>query len=186
MRPSSRSTPRRATRGLIRYVAIDDVGTVVNPLIVDGQVHGGITQGIATALYEEAIYDEDGNLLNGTLAMYLVPSAAELPSYELDRTETQGDRSSVRRQGRGGDRHDRGCPGRDQRRDRRARAPRRHRYPDAGDSRESLARDRGGEVMIPAAFDYELAESVEHALAACSARIPTRSCSRAGTRSYRR
>ena len=73
---------------LIRYVAIDDVGTVVNPLIVDGQVHGGITQGIATALYEEAIYDEDGNLQNGTLAMYLVPSAAELPSYELDRTES--------------------------------------------------------------------------------------------------
>ena len=74
---------------LIRYVAIDDVGTVVNPLIVDGQVHGGITQGIATALYEEAIYDEDGNLLNGTLAMYLMPSAAELPSYELDRTESK-------------------------------------------------------------------------------------------------
>lgn len=74
---------------LIRYVAIDDVGTVVNPLIVDGQVHGGITQGIATALYEEAIYDEDGNLMNGTLAMYLVPSAAELPSYELDRTESK-------------------------------------------------------------------------------------------------
>lgn len=74
---------------LIRYVAIDDVGTVVNPLIVDGQVHGGITQGIATALYEEAIYDEDGNLANGTMAMYLVPSAAELPSYELDRTESK-------------------------------------------------------------------------------------------------
>ncbi len=74
---------------LIRYVAVDDVGTVVNPLIVDGQVHGGITQGIATALYEEAIYDEDGNLMNGTLAMYLVPSAAELPSYELDRTESK-------------------------------------------------------------------------------------------------
>ena len=50
---------------LVRYVAIDDVGTVVNPLIVDGQVHGGITQGIATALYEEAIYDGDGNLSNG-------------------------------------------------------------------------------------------------------------------------
>ncbi len=74
---------------LIRYVAIDDVGTVVNPLIVDGQVHGGITQGIATALYEEAIYDEGGNLANGTLATYLVPSAAELPSYELDRTESK-------------------------------------------------------------------------------------------------
>ncbi len=74
---------------LIRYVAIDDVGTVVNPLIVDGQVHGGITQGIAAALYEEAIYDEDGNLSNGTMAMYLLPSAAELPSYELDRTESK-------------------------------------------------------------------------------------------------
>ncbi len=74
---------------LIRYVAIDDIGTVVNPLIADGQVHGGITQGIATALYEEAIYDEDGNLSNGTLATYLVPSAAELPSYELGRTETK-------------------------------------------------------------------------------------------------
>jgi carbon-monoxide dehydrogenase large subunit len=73
---------------LVRYVAIDDVGTVVNPLIVDGQVHGGITQGIATALYEEAVYDADGNLLNGTLTGYLVPSAAELPSYELDRTES--------------------------------------------------------------------------------------------------
>jgi carbon-monoxide dehydrogenase large subunit len=74
---------------LVRYVAVDDVGTVVNPLIVDGQVHGGITQGIATALYEEGIYDEDGNLTNGTLATYLVPSAAELPSYELERTESK-------------------------------------------------------------------------------------------------
>ncbi len=74
---------------LIRYVAVDDVGTVVNPLIVDGQVHGGITQGVATALYEEALYESDGNLANGTMAMYLVPSAAELPSYELDRTESK-------------------------------------------------------------------------------------------------
>ena len=74
---------------LIRYVAIDDIGTVVNPLIADGQVHGGITQGIAAALYEEAIYDEDGNLSNSTLATYLLPSAAELPSYELGRTETK-------------------------------------------------------------------------------------------------
>ena len=74
---------------LVRYVAIDDVGTVVNPLIVEGQVHGGITQGIAAALYEEAIYDEDGNLANGTLASYLVPSATELPSFELGRTESK-------------------------------------------------------------------------------------------------
>ncbi|HET9287785.1 MAG TPA: xanthine dehydrogenase family protein molybdopterin-binding subunit [Gaiella sp.] len=74
---------------LVRYVAVDDVGAVVNPIIVDGQVHGGITQGISTALYEEGVYDEDGNLLSANLLSYLVPSAAELPSYELDRTESK-------------------------------------------------------------------------------------------------
>jgi carbon-monoxide dehydrogenase large subunit len=70
------------------YVAVDDVGTVVNPLIVDGQVHGGLAQGIAQALYEEAAYDADGNLLTTTLADYLVPSAADLPSFVTDRTQT--------------------------------------------------------------------------------------------------
>jgi aerobic carbon-monoxide dehydrogenase large subunit len=70
------------------YVAVDDIGRVVNPLIVDGQVHGGIAQGIAQALYEEAVYDDAGNLLTTTLADYLVPSAADLPSYITDRTET--------------------------------------------------------------------------------------------------
>jgi aerobic carbon-monoxide dehydrogenase large subunit len=70
------------------YVAVDDVGVVVNPLIVEGQLHGGIAQGIAQALYEEAIYDTDGNLLTTTLADYLVPSAADLPTFTLDRTET--------------------------------------------------------------------------------------------------
>jgi carbon-monoxide dehydrogenase large subunit len=73
---------------LARYVAVDDVGRVINPMIVDGQVHGGITQGVAQALFEEAVYDADGNLVTGSLTNYLVPSAAELPSYELERTET--------------------------------------------------------------------------------------------------
>jgi len=76
---------------LVRYVAVDDVGAVVNPQIVDGQVHGGITQGIAAALYEEGVYDDEGNLLTTTMATYLVPSAAELPSYETDRVETAAD-----------------------------------------------------------------------------------------------
>jgi carbon-monoxide dehydrogenase large subunit len=70
------------------YVAVDDVGKVVNPLIVEGQVHGGIAQGIAQALYEEAVYDDEGNLLTTTLADYLVPSAADLPSFTTGRTET--------------------------------------------------------------------------------------------------
>jgi len=70
------------------YVAVDDVGVVVNPLIVEGQVHGGIAQGIAQALYEEGVYDDDGNLVTTTLADYLVPSAADLPSYVTERTTT--------------------------------------------------------------------------------------------------
>lgn len=70
---------------LVRYVAVDDVGTVINPAIVDGQVHGGVAQGIAQALYEEAVYDDAGNLVNGSMTSYLVPSAAELPSFEIGR-----------------------------------------------------------------------------------------------------
>ena len=73
---------------LRRYIAVDDVGKVVNPQIVDGQIHGGLAQGIAQALYEEALFDEEGNLLTNTMLNYLVPSAAEVPAYELDRTET--------------------------------------------------------------------------------------------------
>lgn len=73
---------------LARFIAVDDVGRVINPLIVEGQIHGGLVQGIAQALFEEAAYDDDGNLLTGSLMNYLVPSSAELPSFELDRTET--------------------------------------------------------------------------------------------------
>jgi carbon-monoxide dehydrogenase large subunit len=70
------------------YVAVDDAGTVVNPLIVEGQIHGGVTQGLAQALYEEARYDGGGNLVTGSLVDYLVPTAPDVPSYVTDRTET--------------------------------------------------------------------------------------------------
>lgn len=70
------------------YVGVDDVGRVVNPMIVEGQVHGGLAQGIAQALYEEAVYDDEGNLVSGTMADYLVPSAPDLPEFVTDRTET--------------------------------------------------------------------------------------------------
>jgi aerobic carbon-monoxide dehydrogenase large subunit len=69
-----------------KYVCVDDVGEVINPMIVEGQVHGGLAQGIAQALYEEAVFDDDGNLTTGTLADYLVPSAVDLPSFTTDRT----------------------------------------------------------------------------------------------------
>jgi aerobic carbon-monoxide dehydrogenase large subunit len=85
------------------YVAVDDVGKVVNPVIVEGQVHGGIAQGIAQALYEEAVYDDAGNLVTTTLADYLVPSAADLPSYVTSRTESPaGNRLGVKGVGEAG------------------------------------------------------------------------------------
>lgn len=73
---------------IVRYISVDDCGTVINPLLAEGQVHGGIAQGVAQALYEEAVYDEGGQLLTGSMMEYTVPTARELPSYELDRTET--------------------------------------------------------------------------------------------------
>ena len=74
---------------LVRYVAVDDVGAPVNLMIIDGQVHGGVAQAVAAALYEEGVYDESGNLLTANMTTYLMPSAAELPSFEVARTETQ-------------------------------------------------------------------------------------------------
>ena len=73
---------------VLRYVAVDDVGNVINPMIVEGMVHGGITQGIGQAIQEEAIYDDAGQLLTGTMMSYALPSAHDLPSFEVDRTVT--------------------------------------------------------------------------------------------------
>ncbi len=73
---------------LLRYVAVDDCGTVVNPMIVEGQVHGGIAQGVAQALWESAIYDDNGQLLTGSMMDYALPKADDLVSFETDRTVT--------------------------------------------------------------------------------------------------
>ena len=73
---------------LQRYLAVDDVGNVINPMIVDGQVHGGIAQGVGQSLFETAVYDENANLLSGTMLDYAVPKAHFLPSFETDRTVT--------------------------------------------------------------------------------------------------
>ena len=83
------------------YVAVDDVGVQVNPLIVEGQVHGGIACGIAQALYESVEYDKDGNLLTASLADYLIPSAVDLPSFITDRTVTPATTNSLGTKGVG-------------------------------------------------------------------------------------
>ncbi len=73
---------------IVRYIAVDDCGKVINPLLVDGQVHGGIVQSIGQALYEEVVYDEQGQLVTGELMDYALPKASQLPWFEIDRTET--------------------------------------------------------------------------------------------------
>jgi carbon-monoxide dehydrogenase large subunit len=80
--------PETGVIKLRRYIAVDDCGRVINPLLVDGQIHGGLAQGIAQALYEEAVYDENGQLVSGSLMDYAVPKADDLVNFELDRTET--------------------------------------------------------------------------------------------------
>ncbi|HET9672588.1 MAG TPA: molybdopterin cofactor-binding domain-containing protein [Actinomycetota bacterium] len=72
---------------IVKYVAVDDCGTVINPMIVEGQVHGGVAQGIAEALYEEARYDEAGNLTTSTMTQYLVPGATEIPTIVTDNSQ---------------------------------------------------------------------------------------------------
>src|SRR5436190_2058626 len=80
---------------LKRYVAVDDCGKVINPMLVDGQVQGGIVQALGQALYEEVVYDDQGQLVSGTFMDYALPKASMVPWLELDRTETPTDVNSM-------------------------------------------------------------------------------------------
>jgi carbon-monoxide dehydrogenase large subunit len=73
---------------VVRYVAVDDCGRAINPMLIEGQIHGGIAHAIGQALYEQVVYDEDGQLVTGTFVDYALPTAAEIPPFETDRTET--------------------------------------------------------------------------------------------------
>jgi aerobic carbon-monoxide dehydrogenase large subunit len=73
---------------VVRYVAVDDCGPAINPMLIEGQVHGGIAHAIGQALYEQVVYDADGQLVTSTFVDYALPTAAEIPSMETDRTET--------------------------------------------------------------------------------------------------
>ena len=131
----------------MHYVAVDDCGNQINPLIVEGQIHGGIVQGVAQALWEEAVYDDDGQLRNATLIDYLVPSAAEVPSFELDHTVTPQPDEPARREGHRRGRHDRVDARRDERGRRRAVASRHHRHRHARVARNGCGPTiHGGEV----------------------------------------
>jgi carbon-monoxide dehydrogenase large subunit len=84
-----------------RYVAVDDCGNAINPKLIDGQIHGGIVHAIGQALYERVAYDEDGQLVTGTFVDYALPTAAEMPSFETDRTVTPSPVNSLGAKGVG-------------------------------------------------------------------------------------
>jgi carbon-monoxide dehydrogenase large subunit len=86
---------------LLRHIAVDDCGTILNPMLVTGQQHGGIAQGIAQALWEQVQYDEDANPVTANLMDYLMPSAADLPSFETSNTETASPRNPLGAKGIG-------------------------------------------------------------------------------------
>jgi aerobic carbon-monoxide dehydrogenase large subunit len=73
---------------VVRYLAVDDCGPAINPMLIEGQVHGGITHALGQALYEQIVYDANGQLVTSTFVDYALPTAAEMPSFETDRTET--------------------------------------------------------------------------------------------------
>jgi carbon-monoxide dehydrogenase large subunit len=80
---------------VVRYVAVDDCGPAINPMLIDGQVHGGIVHAIGQVLYEQVVYDADGQLVTGTFVDYALPTAAEVPRFETDRTETPSPTNSL-------------------------------------------------------------------------------------------
>ena len=92
---------------LLHHVAVDDCGRVVNPMLAEAQVHGGIAQGVAQALFEAVVYDDDGNPLTASLLDYAMPSAAELPSFVVRHTETPTPRNPLGAKGIGESGHDR-------------------------------------------------------------------------------
>ncbi|HBD29974.1 MAG TPA: carbon monoxide dehydrogenase, partial [Deltaproteobacteria bacterium] len=73
---------------IVRYIAVDDAGNIINPMIVEGQVHGGVAHGIGQALYEGAVYDDSGQLLNASMMDYCIPRADNMPFFETDHTVT--------------------------------------------------------------------------------------------------
>jgi carbon-monoxide dehydrogenase large subunit len=86
---------------LVRYVAVDDCGKAINPMMIEGQVHGGIVHGVGQALYEQIVYDENGQLVTGTFVDYALPTAAEIPMFETDRQETPSPVNSLGAKGVG-------------------------------------------------------------------------------------
>ncbi len=133
---------------MLRHIAVDDCGRILNPLLVRGQQHGGIAQGAAQALYEHVMYDADGNPITSNLMDYAIPSAAELCSFETSNTQTDSPRNPLGAKGIGESGTIGSTPADPERRRRRRLAPRCHPHRHAvhgrarvgGDQQRSLTR----------------------------------------------
>jgi CO/xanthine dehydrogenase Mo-binding subunit len=87
--------PETATVEIKRYLVVHDCGTIINPMIVEGQIHGGVAQGIGNAFYEQLIYDDQGQLLNASFMDYLIPTATDVPAIETAHRETPSPYNAV-------------------------------------------------------------------------------------------
>ena len=181
---------------VLQYVAVDDCGNQINPLIVEGQIHGGIIQGLAQALFEEAVYDADGNLQHvDPRRLPGARRARRARHRHSTSTVTPSPTNPLGREGHRRGRHHRRRPRGHQRGRRRPVAPRRHRHRHAGLARTKVwsaiqAASRTDQqeagLMIPAAFDYARADSADEAIApARPSTATTPSCSPAATRCCR-
>ena len=144
-----------------RFIAVDDCGVRINPMIVDGQIHGGLAEGIGIALMELISFDEEGNCLNSSFMDYLIPTALECPDFELGETVTPVPAPPARRQGRRRVAERRLAAGDRERGDRRAaRDPRRRPHRHAMHPRARLGGDAGAAraaAMITAAMSRRAA-----------------------------
>ncbi len=136
---------------IVGYTIVDDFGVTVNPILLAGQVHGGVVQGIGQALTEDTVYGEDGQLLTASFMDYAVPRADNFPFFHFETRNVPSTTNATGHQGRRRGRHDRRDAGRAQRRDRRALARLRHRpYRDAGDAGAHLGGDPGSVAGVTA------------------------------------
>ena len=140
---------------LLKLVAVDDAGNLINPLIVEGQIHGGLAQGIGQAMIEEVVYNDDGQLLTGSFMDYAMPRAIDFPRFELAQHGDADAGESARRQGRRRSRHARLDAVHRQRGGRRAERVRREAHRHDAAAREAVAHHPGRPGVIPTTFDYD-------------------------------
>ena len=161
----ARNRPRHRRTEAAKLVAVDDAGTLINPMIVEGQIHGGLAQGIGQAMIEEVVYDEDGQLITGSFMDYAHAPRHRFPVVRAGRHRDAHACQPARRKGRRRGRHARLDALHRQRRGRRAERVRRKAHRHDAPAGEALAHHPRRPGVIPTEFDYQRATSLDDAMA---------------------